>query len=248
MEENLDDVDACLVQAEARHRLDKRGGVLVFSQPEGLKEWIEETQNFEDVKHLIVNAGNCVPRYSLKDPEKAEFFVHSPIDWWQDQKKEIDRNEDSIIMQVTFIEGEKKSRLLLPSDANEITLTKIVHATQNKDRLSWDIMKLPHHCSYKSLGQVRGDDETVPCDEVRRLFEEYRIGPGVIVSTSKPIPAKGSEEDDKFPPHRQAAEYYRRISIQHGGVFVVTMEQPSEENPKPLVYIVTKNGIELDEN
>lgn len=251
LEENLKDEDACLVQAEAQHRLRNRAGVLVFSQPAGLREWIEKYRNFEDVEDLIVNAGETVPGYSLTDPEQAEFFVHSPFGWWQDQKNEIDRDEDSIIMQVAFIEGGNKSRLLLPSDANFETLNKIVQATirnQHKDRLYWDMMKLPHHCSYRSLGPEPGDDETVPSEGVKMLFEEYRKGRGVFVSTSMPIPTKGSDEDGEFPPHRQAANYYQRILEKSGGEFVVTMEQPDEENPKPIIYIVTDNGIELDVN
>jgi hypothetical protein len=64
---------------------------------------------------------------------------------------------------------------------------------------------------------------------------------GIIVSPSKPIPVKGSEEDKSDqPPHRQAANYYRRIIREKDGEFIVTMEHPRESAPKPLVIDVDR--------
>ena len=103
----------------------------------------------------------------------------------------------------------------------------------------WDIFKLPHHCSYLTLGPDRGRDETTPVKDVAWLFEDQMQRGGIIVSTSKPIPTKGSDEDKGAqPPHRQAANYYRRIVGQKDGEFIVTMEHPRESAPKPLVIDV----------
>ena len=64
---------------------------------------------------------------------------------------------------------------------------------------------------------------------------------GIIVSMSKPIPAKGSDEDKSpQPPHRQAAAYYRQIVGENDGEFIVTMEHPRESAPKPLVIDVDR--------
>ena len=242
--------DARLVRAEARHRLREGKGVLVFSRPDALKKWFEdEGLDFEKRKHLIVDAGQLVPGYSTAGPEKVEFFVHCPFGWRQDQNSVISRNEDSIAMHATFKEGGRESRLFMASDINHETLAEIVQVTRkhgNEDRLRWDIMKLMHHCSYLSLGPDRGIDETKPVPEVKWLFEEQREDGSTIVSPSCPTPEKGSEEDKSDqPPHRQAANYHRRISDEHDGEFVVTMEQPSEANPKPFAYKVTALGIAL---
>lgn len=249
LEENLKN-DARLVRAEARHRLREGKGVLVFSRPDALKQWFaDEGIDFEKRKHLIVDAGQLVPGYSKVGPEKVEFFVHCPFGWRQDENTVISRNEDSIAMHATFVEGGRESRLFMASDINYETLTEIVKTTRrhvNDDRLLWDIMKLMHHCSYLSLGPERGADETKPVPEVKWLFEDQREDGAIIVSPSCPIPAKGSEDDKSDqPPHRQAANYHRRISAERDGEFVVTMEHPSKASPKPFAYKVTALGIAL---
>lgn len=247
LEENLTG-DSRLVRAEARHRLRQGNGIRIFSRPDALKKWFEnEGLNFNEYKHLIVDAGQLVPGYSTNGPEKVEFFVHCPFGWRQDQNTVINRNEDSIAMQATFVEGSRQTRFFMASDINHETLTDIVKVTRkhgNEDRLRWDIMKLMHHCSYLSLGPERGIDETKPVEEVKWLFEKQRADGSTIVSPSDPIPKKGSDEDkNNQPPHRQAANYHRRISKKCNGEFVVTMEQPNKTNPKPFSYRVTSRGI-----
>lgn len=249
-EENLKD-DARLVRAEARHRLREGKGIRVFSRPEHLRQWFaDEGIDFESRKHLIVDAGKLVPGYLKEGPEQAEFFVHCPFGWRQDENTVIDRNQDSIVMQVTFVEGGKESHLLLASDVDHETLSTIVQISRkhgNEDRLRWDLMKLPHHCSYLSLSSERGVDETVPVPDVKWLFEDQREEASEIVSSSWPIPSKGSVDDKSVqPPHRQAANYHRRISRERDGDFLVTMEHPSKANPKAFAYKVTALGIALD--
>ena len=250
LEENLKD-DARLVRAEARHRLRVGKAIRVFSRPERLRKWIEdEGLDFEQRKHLIVDAGKTVPGYATQGPEKVEFFTHCPFAWRQNDNTVIDRNENSIVMQVTFEEGGRRSRLFLGSDVNHETLSAIVQTTRahgNDDRLCWDIMKLPHHCSYLALGPERGAEETRPEPDVKWLFENQREVGSYIISPSWPIPAKGSEDDNSDqPPHRQAANYHRRISADRDGAFVVTMEKPSKSNPQPFAYKVTALGVAPD--
>jgi hypothetical protein len=152
-------------------------------------------------------------------------------------------------MQVTFREGHRDSYLFLGSDVNYETLSAIVQVSRkhgNDDRLLWDIMKLLHHCSYLALCPERGNDETKAVPDVKWLFETQGRRGGIIVSPSWPIPPKGSEEDnDVQPPHRQAANHHRRVARQIDGTFVVTMEQPSRANPKPVGYEITAFGLAL---
>ncbi len=250
LEKNLEG-DARLVRAEAQHRLKKGKGIRIFSRPERLKKWMENNDiDYDSRKHLIVDAGQLVPGYLKENTEQAEFFVHSPFIRHLDEENEIDRNEASIVMQVTFREGGQDFHLLLGSDADYECISDIVKVTQehgNENRLLWDIMKLPHHCSYLSLGPERGTDETKAVDEVKWLFETQGQSGGIIVSTSWPIPEKGSKEDkSNQPPHRQAANYHRRITGDIGGQFTVTMEEPSKSEPKPFSYEITSRGVRLD--
>jgi hypothetical protein len=95
----------------------------------------------------------------------------------------------------------------------------------------------PHHCSYLSLGPDKGTDKTKPDGNVKWLYEEQRQDGGIVVSPSKPIPSKGTKEDeDQNPPHRQATNYYKEDVVDDpGSEFLVTMEHPNTSAPKPLV-------------
>jgi len=248
--EEKDDLtdDARLVQAEARHRLKEGNGVLVFSRPEALKAWMQANRiDFESRKHLIVNAGQLVPGYTKEGSAQAEFFVHSPFGWRQDESTVIDRNQNSIFLQVTFRESGNEIYALLGSDLDYESIAAVVQVTRkhgNAHRLRWDVMKLFHHCSYLSLAPERGTDETEAAPEVKWLFESQGRDGAIIVSPSKPIPVKGSNEDfDDQPPHRQAANYHRRVAHQLSGQFIVTMEYPSINRPRPLGYEITAYGL-----
>lgn len=232
------------LQAEARYRLKKNYGVRVFSRPAALEAWLKQNGlTLESRKHLITDAGQLIPGFTL-DKDGAEFFVHSPFAWRQDEDTVVDRNRDSLVVQLTLRVDGVKTRAILGSDVDHEALSAIVQTTRGHnraERLEWDIMKLPHHCSYLTLGPDRGRDETKPVKDVAWLFEDQMQRGGIIVSTSKPIPIKGSEEDKSDqPPHRQAATYYRRIVKDKDGEFIVTMEHPRESAPKPLVIDVDK--------
>ena len=249
LEENLKD-DARLIRAEARHRLKAGKGLLIFSRPERLKQWMEKNGiDYKSRKHLIVDAGSCVPGYMKEGAAQAEFFVHCPFGWRFDDTTVVDRNEASIVMQATFREGGRDSYLLLGSDIDHETISEIVQVTKkhgNDNRLLWDLMKLFHHCSYLSLGPERGVDETKAVPDVQWLFENQGREGSVIVSTSWQIPAKGSKEDVGVqPPHPQAANHHRRVARQLDGQFTVTMEEPSRMNPQPFGYKITALGVGL---
>jgi len=57
-----------------------------------------------------------------------------------------------------------------------------------------------------------------------------------LISTSWVIPP---DDSSCQPPHRQAAKYYDDSVAAQGGEFLVTMEHPSKQNPKPLVIEIT---------
>lgn len=244
------DGDAWTIRAEARHRLKEGYGIRVFSRPERLAKYLAEWDlTVEDRAHLIVDAGQLVPGFSKHGPEKVEFFVHSPFAWRTDEGLD-DRNECSIVVQATFQEGySEESYALLGADIDYESLSLIVKTSRkhgNEHRLQWDILKLFHHCSYKSLSPEKGEDVTEPVEEVAWLFEELARQREIIVSPSWPIPAKGTAEDkDKQPPHRQAANYYKKIIQDSNGQFKVTMETPSEANPKPIRLKVSSTGVTL---
>ncbi|EAS50797.1 conserved hypothetical protein [Aurantimonas manganoxydans SI85-9A1] len=245
-EKKLQD-DARSIWKEARYRLKNGRGIKVFSRPQALAGLLAEWGlTVEDREDCFVDAGQTVPGFDLDGDEQAEFFVHSPFAWRQDDGL-VDRNQNAIVMQMTLRDGGEDSHILLGADIEHETLSEIVRTSRkygNSDRLEWDVLKLFHHCSYLALSSEKGDDVTEPVEDVKWLFEELARQKEIIISPSWPIPAKGSaEDDDKQPPHRQAANYYKRIIKDSDGQFIVTMESPTTAKPKPTKLKVTSTGV-----
>jgi hypothetical protein len=245
VEDNLKVEEAKVLQAEARYRLREGVGIRVFSRPELLREWLRQQGiRLEDREHLITDAGEHVPDFR-KETDGVEFFVHSPFALRQNGEL-VDRNRDSLVMQATFSYLGRESRLFLSADSTHEVLTDIIRITHyygNDEALVWDVMKIPHHCSYLSLSADKGEEVTRPVDEVKTLFEEFGQRRGIMVSTSKPIP---SGDGDSQPPHRQAANYYKGVARASDGEFMVTMEHPKPSRPEPLVIIIDGFGARVE--
>lgn len=232
--------DAQAIQAEARYRLINGSGVRVFSRPDKLKDWLKaQGLTLHERAHLITDAGQLVPGYTL-DKQGVEFFAHSPFAHRLNGQL-LDRNDCSLVLQATFRTAGQPVRLILSADISHDILAELVDTTQahgNEERLRWDVFKLPHHCSYKSLSEEKGTDETTPDEPIQWLFEEQGENRGIIVSTSEPIPTF----DTTQPPHRQAAAYYRRIAREQNYQFLVSMEHPTPQRPEPLVITIDQAG------
>ena len=231
---------------EARYRLKEGEGIRVFSKPEQLEEWLEdEGLTLEDRKDLITNAGEAVPEYK-KSSDGVEFFVHAPFSRSiEENGEEIERNEAALVVQATFEYENEDTKLILGADINYQSWEDIVQITKSKgrsSRLEWDIFKISHHCSYKSLSSEKGDEKTTPISDVKWLFEKGQEN-AKLVSTSDPIP----EGNTTQPPHRQAANYYKDVVEDIDGEFKVTMEYPKESAPEPLVITIDSSKATIVE-
>ncbi len=249
LEDGCED-SARIVRQEARHRLRQGYGIRVFSRPKKLADWLaKQGLSLESRAHLITDAGQYVPGFSKYGSEQAEFFIHSPFGWRQNENGIVDRNQDSVVFQATFLEGGRETYALFMSDIHADSIDQIVLTTKRhgrEDRLLWDIFKVPHHCSYTAIGCTKGEDETQPTEHVEWLCETQGRDRHIMVSTSKPMPLKGTSEDaDVQPPHRQAGNYYKAVARRADGSFKVTMESPSTARPKPLSIEITSRGAQL---
>lgn len=234
IEDGVDD-DARIVRQEARHRLIEGKGIRVFSRPEVLEAWLKTKGiALADRRNCFVDAGQLVPGFTLNN-DGLEVFVHSPFASRLDNGELMDRNTDSILVQLTCVVDGVDTKVLLASDADYECLSAIVDVTRyhgHEARLEWDVLKLPHHCSYLTLGPEKGVDKTQPVERVAWLFGDQSRSAPIVVSPSYPIPLVG---DDVQPPHRQAANYYRGVVASKNGKFIVTMEHPNSASPKPLI-------------
>jgi len=245
LETNLDNPEAEILRTEARYRLKNKKRIKVFSKPEKLKDWLKkEGVKYEEVSHLLVNAGTLVPGWNLKN-NGIEFFVHSPFSEKIDDK-EIERNEACLIMQAVF-NNTHNSAMILGADADSVLWDDIVEITKyykREERLAWDILHISHHCSYKALNKdERGKTKTSPIKNVKWLFETKGREKGTMISPSWEIP---SNYGDIQPPHKEAANYYEDVKDLKDGEFKVTMEYPTKDEPKPIKISIDDDGITLE--
>jgi hypothetical protein len=239
--------EVILWRQEARYRLKEGRGIRVFSRPDKLKEWLEQNRLALDTRrHLITDAGQVVPGFTL-GTDGVEFFCHSPFIKHVDGG-DVLRNEASLIFQVRFDAGGTRFDYFAVGDSTHEVLADIVATTKyhrNDDRLDWDLYNIPHHCSYLALGPDKGDTKTVPTDAVAELLEHGQ-NDAYIVSSSNPIRSDKDAHAQVQPPHVQAkssyVEYLRKVD---GRRFLVTMEEPNETKPQPIVFEISARGGNL---
>ena len=244
VEEAIDAKEAKTIRAEARHRLKEGKGIRVFSRPASLEKWLEQQGlKLSDREHLITNAGCLVPGFSFGSGG-VELFVHSPFAESASDGREIVRNSTSLALQAMFRIGSRSTCVFFGGDLGHEDIAGIVRMTKahgNEQRLKYDVVKLPHHCSYLSLGPEKGRTVTVPVPEVKELYEKQGQARAILVSSSDPIPP----EETNDPPHRQAAEYYKKVAEYLQGEFTVTMEHPKQSAPERLIIEIGNSGASL---
>jgi hypothetical protein len=244
VEEGSED-ETRIVREEAKRRFLDKKGIRVFARPEHLKIWLEDRgKKFDDYKHLITDAGQWVPGWNAATDGIA-FFTHSPFAERTANNELLDRNDNCIVLQATIRVNGVDTRYLITGDATAEPWQKIVATTKfhkNEERLAWDVLSVPHHCSYKSLAFEKGKEKTKPTPEFEWLLEQGSQR-SVMVSTSWEIPAGDTE--DKQPPHVQAYRTYRDSAEEKDGEIVVTMENPSKRQPKRTIVEVSASGPTL---
>jgi hypothetical protein len=234
-----------LWRQEARYRLKRGEGIRVFSKPEKLKDWLKENDlTLESRRHLITDAGETVPEFSV-DEDGVEFFCHSPFIKHADEREDL-RNEAALIFNVRFSRGSRAYDYLAVGDSKWDILEDIVRTTNrhgNSDRLAWDLFNIPHHCSYLALSDEKGETETTPKPLVKELLEHGKEG-AFMVSSSEPIRDTAEGRNQSQPPHIQAKKCYQRHLREVGGArLFVTMEEPNTTRPKPLDFRIDDKGI-----
>jgi len=241
VEEGAED-DTRIIRQEARHRFLNKKGIRVFSRPERLKEWLKtQGRKIEDYQHLITDAGQLVPGWTL-DADGVELFVHSPFAE-RDGDKILDRNENCLVMHATIRVGGHDTRFLITADSVSEEWQRMVRSTRrhkNDHRLAWDIFKLPHHCSYLSMAEEKGKTKTAPTEEFEWLLNQGAER-SVMVSTSSEIPSETTDQ----PPHVETYRRYKDTANALDAELIVTMENPSKKKPKRTIISLDANGPTL---
>lgn len=170
-----------------------------------------------------------------------EAFIHAPFK----DDCAAERNETSLSLQVTLTEpGGHDGKVLLFGDLAYATIAKVFNYSEYYERdqyLEWDLLLAPHHCS-KRVMYERVDEEDVLRKDILEAFERHARDGGVVVASSQPIPSLDTHGAN--PPHKKAADRYKDYADR----LICTMEWPTSEAPKPVVFAVDSTGAHIVEN
>lgn len=240
-----------ILRQEARHRLLEGKDILVFSKPQALEDWLvpklkEKGLAANARDHLFVDAGLLVKGFTLLD-DGAEFFCHSPFIKHCDEG-DIISNDAALVFNVRLQADGANYDYLHVGDTTCEVLEDIVNTTRthkNEDRLAWDLLNIPHHCSYLALSDEKSEKETIP----KPLVKEFLLmgkSDAYMISSSQPVPDSKDGYEQTQPPHIQARKAYERYLKEVGGrKFLVTMEEPNATHPEPITFEVTSGGLTL---
>ncbi|MEU2764682.1 hypothetical protein [Streptomyces sp. NPDC007094] len=173
--------------------------------------------------------------------DKFEAFVHAPF------KDDCagDRNDTSLALQVQLhTDDGTTGRLLFLGDLAYPTIKKIFDYSESHDRtdrIEWDVLLSPHHCSKKAMYAKGEDGEEELKQDILDQLEAHANADARVISSSRPF----RDKDDKGidPPHLLARTAYESITDYP---VLCTGEYPSKEEPRPVVFALEPGlGLEL---
>jgi hypothetical protein len=212
-------------------------------QPEGDRAIVigkDPEGRTDDIGDINYDIGHTFTKINNTDiSSKLEGFIISPIEQQKNEDDECftDKNRQSIVMQLTVFQGEYSNKLMMAADAECLVWDTLWKKYKNDtEKLEYDILSAPHHCSWHSLSydsQSECDDPKI-CKDAKKALSEHKNG-AFIVSQSKII--KGSDND---PPSQAAKDEY--LGTVGEDQFICTNEHPDQEKPEPIEFNLTGDG------
>lgn len=204
----------------------------------------DENHPYRDLPRALLSfPGEIVTMIDGVDLRHAfEAFIHAPF---KDDCAAA-RNDTSLAMQVTLKNRGADGRILLLGDVAYSTLRRIFDistALHNQERVQWDVLLAPHHCSRKVMYAPDANGKEEFKRDIMVDLDNSRRERGYVVASCQPIPAMNKPGDN--PPHALAKARYQELGIEH---FICTQEHGGVDNPQPVVFSLTAGGgFELQE-
>lgn len=242
-DELCDDAEAFVDEAERRIKKMKAEGAVGSGHRIRIIGFSDALKEHSDIYKDLPEGSVTVPGsefHSVDGDDRSEVFrafVHAPFK----EDAEAERNHTSFGLQVTLTDGDTSARALLLGDLSYPTLKRIFERSDDDD-LAWGIFLAPHHCSKSAMyGRDEGETEDSLKQDLLDKIESAAEEDAHIVASAPPIPEK--DEDGANPPHLIAAQRYREIvPADH---FLCTGEHPNAEEPEPITFEISEDGVSL---
>ena len=190
-----------------------------------------EDDDFKDFPaDRITVPGNQLSEVDGNDlSDTFRVFVHAPFK----DDDAGDRNDTSLAMQVTLLDGDSVLRAMLFGDLSYPILKRIFEKS-GADDLAWNVLLAPHHCSKAAMYWKDEDDDEELKQDIMDSMDEASLDPNRVVSSSNPVPSSNEAGDN--PPHAKAKTEYEKITDS----FLCTMDQE-----EPIIAEVNDSGLIL---
>ena len=222
---------------EARGLVDDGDRILILGEDEGGKT--------DDLKQIVVPTNQEFSAVNGQYDDTMTARLLGPLPKVDDDDEEVlTKNNSSTVIQFSLAGGgvADRCRFLTGGDTEVVIWERLWDTHRNSDWLSYDVLLVPHHCSWHSLSHDSwsdlGEDAEVNQD-ARNALSQARGG-AVIVASSKPI-----KDDDDDPPCVRAKREYEKIAGDVRGQFRCVGEHPSESSPSVTVVEIDHNGPKL---
>lgn len=183
--------------------------------------------------------GSLITTLDSKDVSDVfEAFVHAPFK----VDSEASRNNTSLSLQIILKDNAGTGKALFFGDREYQSIKQIFDKTierKREERLQWDILLTPHHCSKKVMYfKDDGDEKEKYKQDLMDLFDKYKTEVAFIVVSADDNFTDG---DGDNPPHSEARKHYEEIIA--SGHFLCTQKHPSKDSTEPIVFVVDNAGI-----
>lgn len=239
-----DDARAFNAEARRRVRLYRAAGGAVADGDRILILGEDEDGRTEGLEAILVRVDQEFTRINGIEDESMTGRLLGPLPSDDgDDDETLTKNNSSTILGLSLAGAglPDKCRLLIGGDAEVAIWERLWQRHESRsDRLSYDILLAPHHCSWHSLSYDRWSEhgeEAEVCGDACSALGQARDG-ATIVASSNPI-----KDDDNDPPCIRAKREYKRIVDAAAGSFLCVGEEPSESSPGVLEFEVGRNGV-----
>ena len=205
----------------------------------------DENGKTDDLDEILVRVDETFSYINGQYDSTMTARLLGPLPKSDDDDEDIlSKNNSSTILQFSLAGGgsSDKCRFLTGGDAEVAIWEKLWQRHDWRPKwLSYDILLVPHHCSWHSLSYDSwsdlGEDAEV-CEEARNALSQARTG-AMFVASSDPV-----KDDDNDPPCIRAKREYVSIA-NDDDAFKCTGEYPSEKSPDVMEFEIDSDGPRL---
>jgi len=175
---------------------------------------------------IIYKIGETISKINSKNLDNFKINILGPLEQQNEDKETFDaKNRGSVILQLEIKVGSYTNKVLLTGDA-EVDVCEYMNKEYDTDKLEYDILCSPHHCSMASLGRKEDKNKKggyIISKKAKEALSHAKNGATIISSKQEYIKIINNEKDD----------------------FLCTGEYPKKTSIEPIVIEFTSGGTQL---